>query len=200
MLVRLPVRRVSPAGDGRPVQDDGGGVLPEAPPAGEQERPVRLEGRETPGAEGGQRRTVGRNPDLESRRAGKPRTSNREPGTAKNRQRAIPARREQQATGDGQQPPATDLGPRTSPFAQKKWARRCLLKAASSPFALVEVPHLVRHDLRNSRGGESGVYQWALISTDLRFGVSDLYLLKKPRTTLPREERGWRFRRALIST
>jgi len=133
MLVRLPVRRLSPTGDGRSVQDDGGGVLSEAPPAGEQERPVRLEGRETPGAEGGQRRTVGRDREQQATGNRQQATGNGQQATGNgqratgNGQQAPGNRQSRRAGSNSHQPPATahrprtaDLRPRTAPFAQKK--------------------------------------------------------------------------------
>jgi hypothetical protein len=74
--------------------------------------------------------------------------------------------------------------------AQKKGARRCLLKASSSPFALVMVPSTGRD--AELRGGEPGASQQALNSAGIRnWRLENHYLEGIPSgRKLPQEEEG----------
>jgi len=133
MLLRLPAQRLPAAGDGRPLPHDGRGLLQRAAEAGEEERPVRAEGDRHFAAE------VAEDPEGEKQEAaidacycesGEGRAFRHKPPCA------APFRECPSALPF----PPFSAPPRWFLYAQKKWARRCLLKAASSPFALVEVP------------------------------------------------------------
>jgi len=67
------------------------------------------------------------------------------------------------------QPDSLTFPHATLAWAQKKWARQCLLKALPSPFALVEVPSLVGSDGVIPPEEKRDPRRWALVSTELRF-------------------------------
>ena len=70
--------------------------------------------------------------------------------------------------------------------AQKKRARRCLLKAPSSPFALVEAPHSRDITIAMLRWRRTGTFRWALISIGIRMVASKTSTSLDLKRQLPR--------------